>query len=124
VRFPSEDQAFAAFFVPALDDFPLSSPDGPRIVFRSTRTGLGDLYQKLTSGVGVRERLVASDQIKFPNSWSADGRFLLCNSIDPLPDREDMQNCAIILMPFFLIGKFMWITGSGRCNIPDREYPA
>jgi serine/threonine protein kinase len=39
------------------------SPDGTRIVFESTRTGAGDLYQKLASGAGVEERLVASDQI-------------------------------------------------------------
>ena len=45
--------------------------------------GSGDLYQKLTSGAGVEERLVASDQIKVPSSWSADGRFLLYHSIDP-----------------------------------------
>ena len=51
----------------------------------SARTGRGqaDLYQKLTSGAGVEERLVASDQPKVPTSWSADGRFLLYHSIDP-----------------------------------------
>ena len=70
-------------FDAALDRFPLWSPDGTRIVFRSDRTGPGDLYQKLTSGAGVEERLVASDQIKVPTSWSADGRFLLYLSIDP-----------------------------------------
>ena len=59
------------------------SPDGTRIVFRSNRTGLGDLYQKLTSGPGAEERLVASDRVKGPGSWSADGRFLLYDSENP-----------------------------------------
>ncbi len=70
-------------FDAAADVAPLWSPDGTRIVFRSQRTGPGDLYQKLTSGAGAEERLVASDQLKTLNSWSADGRFLLYNSTDP-----------------------------------------
>jgi Tol biopolymer transport system component len=70
-------------FDAAADRFPLWSPDGTRLVFRSNRMSLGDLYQKLTSGAGVEERFVASDQLKAPTSWSADGRFLLYLSIDP-----------------------------------------
>ena len=64
-------------FDAAVDTAPLWSPDGTRIVFRSARTGSGDLYQKLTGGAGVEERLVASDPTETPTSWSADGRFLL-----------------------------------------------
>ena len=70
-------------FDAAADRFPLWSPDGTRLVFRSNRKSLGDLYQKLTSSAGAEERFVASDQLKAPSSWSADGRFLLYLSVDP-----------------------------------------
>ncbi len=70
-------------FDAALDERPLWSPDGTRLVFRSNRTGQFDLYQKLASGAGVEEPLVPSDQTKSPYSWSADGRFLLYLILDP-----------------------------------------
>jgi Tol biopolymer transport system component len=70
-------------FHPAPDTIPVWSPDGTRIVFRSNRTGADDIYQKLASGAAAEERIVASDQVKTPESWSPDGRFLLYRSIDP-----------------------------------------
>jgi Tol biopolymer transport system component len=72
-------------FDPAADIRPLWSPDGTHIVFGSNRTGVGggDLYQKLATGAGSEERIVASDQIKLPSGWSADGRFLVYYSVDP-----------------------------------------
>jgi eukaryotic-like serine/threonine-protein kinase len=71
----------------ASENFPLWSPDGTRIVFHSNRTD-GGVYQKPTSGAGVEERLVASDRAVNPTSWSADGRFLLYNRIDPQTDSD------------------------------------
>ncbi|MEQ1580767.1 MAG: TIR domain-containing protein [Steroidobacteraceae bacterium] len=70
-------------FDPAADARPSWSPDGMRIVFRSSRSGVGDLYQKPTSGTGVEERVVASDQPLTPNSWSRDGHFLIYMSAAP-----------------------------------------
>ncbi|NOT26566.1 MAG: serine/threonine-protein kinase [Acidobacteria bacterium] len=70
-------------FSPQEDRFPVWSPDGARVVFRSIRTGQGDLYQKLINGAGTEERILASDQLKTPASWSADGRYLMYMSQDP-----------------------------------------
>jgi Tol biopolymer transport system component len=69
-------------FDAASDNRPIWSPDGTRIAFRSSRMGLADLYLKRANGVAVEELLVASDQIKTPLSWSADGRYLLYRSND------------------------------------------
>ena len=70
-------------FDPSVDDFPLWSPDGSRIVFRSNRKGNFNLYEKPSNGVGNEELLVESTQGKGPNDWSADGRFLVYESVDP-----------------------------------------
>ena len=68
----------------AMDDsVPVWSPDGAQIVFRSTRTGQMDIYQRAASGAGVEVQLVVTSQAKAPTSWSADGRFVLYMSNDP-----------------------------------------
>jgi Tol biopolymer transport system component len=123
----------------AQDQRPVWSPDGTRIVFRSTRTNAGDLYQKLTSGGSAEERLVASDQAKIPTSWSADGRFLLYFSNDPqtgsdlwvVPMRGDRTPSVLLKTPFQeLWGAFSpdgrWVAyesnESGRYEIHVRPF--
>jgi eukaryotic-like serine/threonine-protein kinase len=72
----------------AQNSFPLWSPDGSQIVFSSARAGVFDLYQKPSNGVGEDTLLLSSDQTKAPNSWSADGRFLLYQSVSPQTNRD------------------------------------
>jgi serine/threonine protein kinase/Tol biopolymer transport system component len=64
-------------FDASVDAFPVWSADGSRLVFASNRAGQPDLYQKLASGTGAEETLISSDEAKYPNSLTADGRFLL-----------------------------------------------
>ena len=70
-------------FDAATDDIAVWSPDGLRVVFDSTRTGGGDLYEKLTSGAEVEHQFVTTSEVKTPSSWSADGRYVLFHSTDP-----------------------------------------
>ena len=56
---------------------PVWSPDGSRIAFASNRSGVPNLYQKLSSGAGSEDEVLSSDKITVTNDWSADGRYLL-----------------------------------------------
>ena len=67
----------------ALDNSPVWSPDGARIVFSSNRKGVLDLYQTSADGVGSEDQLLATAQAKSASDWSRDGRFLLYTSAHP-----------------------------------------
>jgi hypothetical protein len=84
------------------DAQPVSSPDGSRIVVRSSRGGRWDLFEKPTSGVTDEQPLVVTDQDKGPQDWSRDGRYLLYATQDPktqsdlwaLPLAAARETCA------------------------------
>jgi Tol biopolymer transport system component/tRNA A-37 threonylcarbamoyl transferase component Bud32 len=61
---------------------PVWSPDGTRIAFSSTRGGVIDLLEKLSSGAGNEALLAHSDFNKTPDDWSRDGRFLLYTEVN------------------------------------------
>ena len=64
-------------FDPALDRYPVWSPDGNRIAFSSTRQRFLDLYVKSSNGAGEEKVLLSSQEGKRATDWSRDGRFLL-----------------------------------------------
>src|SRR5262249_4158711 len=70
-------------FDPALDNYPVWSPDGGRIAFFSSRGGKLDLYIKAASGAGADEGLFQSPHFKLPTDWSRDGRNLVFSENDP-----------------------------------------
>ena len=58
--------------------YPIWSPDGSHIVFRSTRERTtGNLYQKATSGASQEDVLDKDDRDKLPDDWSRDGRYII-----------------------------------------------
>jgi serine/threonine protein kinase len=65
-------------FDPAIDDPPLWSPDGSRVVWASSRNGPFDLYVKSASGTGPENLLIKmGTPAGWPEDWSQDGRYLL-----------------------------------------------
>jgi Tol biopolymer transport system component len=64
-------------FDAADERYPTWSPDGTRLAFASNRKGPYDLYAKRLNGSAGEELLLDSRDMKRPNSWAPDGRFLL-----------------------------------------------
>ncbi|MGH9257651.1 MAG: protein kinase domain-containing protein [Vicinamibacterales bacterium] len=67
----------------AVENAPIWSPDGSKVVFRSTRKGVHDLFEKPASGTADEQPLLVTSQGKGPLDWSRDGRFLLYSTQDP-----------------------------------------
>lgn len=68
---------------PAADSTPLWKPDGTTIVFRSSRNGPFDLFEKPADSAADERPLLATAQDKAPMDWSRDGRYLLFTVADP-----------------------------------------
>ena len=68
---------------PAIDFFPVWSPNGGHIVWSSTRDGgVPNLYQRAANFAGEETPLLKPDYPKFPTDWSWDGRFIIYSELD------------------------------------------
>jgi Tol biopolymer transport system component len=56
---------------------PIWSPDGKRVLYRSSRTGTGDLYIKDANGTAPDEPLLQSPETKSPTDWSPHGQLVM-----------------------------------------------
>ena len=128
-------------FDPGDDRDPVWSPDGSRIVWGANRDGAFQIYQKLASGVGQEELLLKADVTISPDSWSADGRFLLYSRFEQktntdlwvLPLAGDRQPALFLQTPFSEVsGRFSldgrWIAytsnDQGRFEVYVQTFPA
>ena len=65
------------------DGDPVWSPDGSRVVFRSSRKLVVDLFERPASGVGAEQPLLETAEPKVPLAWSPDGSLLLYATQNP-----------------------------------------
>jgi len=72
-------------FGATFDLFPIWSPDGTQIAFRSDRKG-HNLYAKPSNGASSEQLLVQT--LDAPQDWSKDGRFLLYFKVDAKTGRD------------------------------------
>ena len=68
---------------PTVDTGPLWRPDGKQIVFRSSRSGPFDLFEKPADSAGNERLLLTTPENKSATDWSKDGRVLLYTVADP-----------------------------------------
>ncbi|MEX2089648.1 MAG: protein kinase, partial [Bacteroidota bacterium] len=77
-------------FDPAVEWYPVWSPDGSRVVFASNRKGHHDLYEKVSSGASSEQLLLETGYDKIPSDWSPDGKFILFHSVGDPKTKSDI----------------------------------
>ncbi len=95
-------------FDPALEEYPVWSPDGSNLIFGSNRDGVGDVYRRNLTNGGSDELLWKSGLWKYPQDCSPDGRYVVCEVRDPktrtdiwlLPLTGERKPVPLLVTPF------------------------
>jgi eukaryotic-like serine/threonine-protein kinase len=120
-------------FDPGVDGFPVWSADGDSLIFASGRDGRMDLFETALGGVTEERLLLATQQDKTAQDWSADGRFLLFTSQDaqtgsdiwaaPVEDRSAAEGGGHVLGEPVPIARSGFDEGQARFS-PDGRWIA
>ncbi len=68
---------------PAVDQYPVWTPDGRRVIFMSGRAGTANLFWQAADHTGTVERLTTSPNPQYPTSISPDGTRLMVREVMP-----------------------------------------
>ncbi len=83
-----EDGTFIRLTFDGINGSPSWTPDGQRIVFRSTREGTQDLFWKKADGTSDAEPLLVKELDQTEPSFSSDGKFLVYRETHPDTGRD------------------------------------
>ena len=72
----------------ASSTFPVWSPDGRSLAFRSTKGGAWNLYSRIVEGPVVVDQISTSPNLQEPCAWSPDGKLLAFIELDPKTGRD------------------------------------
>jgi len=87
---------------------PIWSADGSNIIFASDQNGVGNLYEKSTSGAGSEVEILNNKEQKFLTDWSRDGRYVVFTTGSPdtnldiwfIPLDGDRKPTPLLQSPF------------------------
>jgi eukaryotic-like serine/threonine-protein kinase len=74
-----------------ISPYPMWTPDGKRLTFKAPIGDPFNIYWMPADGSGAPERLTTGENIKWPGSWSPDGRVLAFVEQDPNPTNSGIQ---------------------------------
>jgi Tol biopolymer transport system component len=76
---------------PAIDNMPIWTPDGTRIIFGSARNGATNLYWQRADGTGPAHRLTESVEAQLPDSVHPNGRVLAFHQGNPAAGQQSLM---------------------------------
>jgi serine/threonine-protein kinase len=128
-------------FEPGLENYPVWTPDGRRLIFTSDQTGPRNLFWQAADGTGTAERLIESPNQQYGTAVSPDGHGLVFTESAPNTGDDVMhleldgthRVTPLVQSPFFerngtISPDGRWLAyeanDSGRFEIHVRPFPA